>query len=104
MKLFVDDIRNPEDIYQESDWVVVRSYEEAVERLNNGDCTVISLDHDLGSDEPTGYDLAKWLSNNNAWPEQVYVHSANPVDSNNIIKEYKFWLKYYKGKNNSWEL
>ena len=107
MKLFVDDVRNPEDIYQENDWVVARSYEEAVQLLNNGDCIVISLDHDLNSHEFTGYDLAKWLTANNAWPQDVFIHSQNPVGANNIKKEHEFWLKYKNkdySNNGSWEL
>lgn len=96
MKLFLDDIRTPEYVYQEDDWVVARSYEEAVQILSNGDCTAISLDHDLNNDNFTGYDLAKWLTENNAWPAQVFIHSQNPIGAENILKEYEFWLKHKK--------
>ena len=109
MKLFVDDIRNPEYIYEEDDWTVARSYEEAVQILSNGDCTAISLDHDLGENVPTGYDLAKWLTKTNSWPVDVKIHSQNPVGANNILREYEFWLKHKDeikniSGNDSWEL
>lgn len=40
----------------------------------------LSLDHDLGDGEKTGYHLVIWMVENNKWPEEKpVVHSANPV-------------------------
>jgi len=100
LKIYLDDIRTPID----KDWVVVRNYDEFVNKvqevgLTNIDC--ISLDHDLGDTamqeyynnvspnykldydnikEKTGYDCAKWLVN--------YFYDTNPewIETNNIIK------------------
>jgi hypothetical protein len=50
----------------------------------------ISFDHDLGDNVPTGYDLARWLVeqdlDGNQMPDQFEyrVHSANPVGAANI--------------------
>lgn len=108
-KLYLDDVRTPID----SSWDVVRNYDEFVgfvklKGLEN--IEVISLDHDLGEgamieyytnvknnftldynniEEKTGYDCAKFLvaeSMNKKIPlPQIYIHSANPIGSANMM-------------------
>ena len=80
-RIYLDDVRTPID----KDWVVVRSYEEFVEKVNEiglPNIETISLDHDLGDTamkeyfdnvspnytldynnihEKTGYDAIKFL-------------------------------------------
>lgn len=97
-----------------SQWQVVRTYDEFVSHIRlNGleNYEVISLDHDLGRqamdeyynnvhpnyalnydnivNEKTGYDAAKWLvaesMRTNIPLPAVYVHSANPIGSANIM-------------------
>jgi hypothetical protein len=109
IRLYLDDVRTPID----TEWVVVRSFEQFASHIQyNGleNYDVISLDHDLGDSamneylnnvspnytldysnitEKTGMDCAKFLvaesmSNNIPLP-QVYVHSANPIGSANIM-------------------
>lgn len=109
MRLYLDDVRTPKDM----GWEVVRSYDEFVAHirlhgLENYD--VISLDHDLGDtamdeyynnvspnytldynniQEKTGLDCTKFLvaeSMGKSIPlPQIYVHSANPIGSANIM-------------------
>ena len=46
-KIYLDDVRTPVD----NDWIVVRSYDEFVEKVNEiglENIELISLDHDLG--------------------------------------------------------
>ncbi len=107
-KIYLDDVRTP----LEQDWVIVRSYEEFINKVNEiglEDIELISLDHDLGDSamsewhknvyhnytlnydnitEKTGYDCAKWLVEQwlNGRPRvQVYTHSANAIGSANIM-------------------
>lgn len=80
-KIYLDDVRTPVN----PDWIVVRSYDEFVEKVRElgfENIEVISLDHDLGDtamneyfnnvspnytldysniEEKTGMDCAKWL-------------------------------------------
>jgi hypothetical protein len=80
-RIYLDDVRTP----IENDWIVVRSYEEFVQKVEEvglENISTISLDHDLGPSsmqeyfsnvspnykldyenisEKTGYDCAKWL-------------------------------------------
>jgi hypothetical protein len=95
------------------EWQVVRNYDEFIAHIRlNGleNYEVISLDHDLGDTamkeyynnvhpnytldynnivEKTGYDCAKWLvaesMTKNVPLPQIYVHSANPIGSANIM-------------------
>jgi len=108
-RIYLDDVRTP---VEENKWIVVRSYEEFVNKVNEiglENIDIISLDHDLGDtamaewhrnvyhnyelnydniEEKTGYDVAKWLVNE--WMDgkpvvDVVVHSANAIGSGNIM-------------------
>ena len=89
--LYIDDERTPSTDHE---WVVVRSYNEAIDYLEANPCpSYISFDHDLG-DGPTGKDIATWMVRRdlNCEPGNDYiptdfqfnVHSANPVGRDNI--------------------
>ena len=77
MKVYLDDERTTPD-----GWVRVYWPDEAIELLNSGNVTEISLDHDLGDDERgTGYDVVLWIEEQVALrgftPPAMTVHSAN---------------------------
>jgi hypothetical protein len=107
--LYLDDVRTPVT----ENWIVCRNYDDLVAQIKFhglGSFETISLDHDLGEQamveyytnvrnnytldyqnivEKTGYDAAKFLvaesmSTNIPLP-QIYVHSANPIGSANIM-------------------
>lgn len=98
--LWLDDVRNPFLDFElkvpvvAGDIVWVRSFEEFNAWItNNGTPDVISFDHDLGDvndahPEKTGMDCAKSLIDycidNDAKLPRIYVHSSNPVGSENI--------------------
>lgn len=84
--LFLDDERIPKT---KRDFVVVRSYEEAVSHVTkNGIPAYITFDHDLGENSLTGYDFTKWICDYimsvNGEMFEWNVHSANPVGAENI--------------------
>ena len=107
--IYLDDVRTP----VADNWIVVRNYEEfvdAVEKTGLENIEVISLDHDLGEQamveyytnvknnyqldysniqEKTGYDCCKYLVSksmeSNIPLPQIYVHSANPIGSANMM-------------------
>ena len=60
--------------------------EQAIELLQRGSVTELSLDHDLGlldgPCERTGYDVLLWIEEQAAQgyrPPPIHLHSANPV-------------------------
>lgn len=119
--IWLDDLRIP--IQNLDKWIICKNYDEFVNKvtkigLNN--IELFSFDHDLGDlamqeffrstklgenlnydniKEKTGYDCAKWLINlaldqNILLPSNIYVHSANPVGSDNIIKLINNYFKH----------
>ncbi len=77
MKVYLDDERTtPEG------WTRVYWPSEAIELLQTGQVTELSLDHDLGNDaRGTGYDVVLWVEEQVAMhgfvPPTIVVHSAN---------------------------
>jgi len=106
INLFLDDIRNPKDIYgkhAEQDWTTIRTVGELWAQLielaypTDDICNpfdgriVISLDHDLGENQLTGYDFVKRLEaamdgdpTFRKLDINLLVHSANPVGGDNM--------------------
>lgn len=103
--LFIDDqindfslgneqaVRDPLVIDPKRKYLKAESYEKALELIEEQGCCphFISFDHDLGENQPTGYDLAKFLVEKDldepGWiPSnfQFQVHSANPIGKQNI--------------------
>ena len=108
-RLYLDDVRTPKD----DEWIVVRNYDEFVSNINLhglSNFELISLDHDLGEgamieyytnvknnyildynniNERTGMDCCRFLvseSMNQKIPlPQIYIHSANPIGSANMM-------------------
>lgn len=91
--LYVDDIRIPkvwkEDVVKVT---IARTYDETIELLKNYKYDIIDLDHDLG-EEKTGYDVAKFIVEEQINIPIVYVHTANPVGRMNIIDLMKHYTK-----------
>ena len=79
MKLWLDDTRDPTKLGF-TDFVWVKTVEEAIYILETQKVNFASLDHDLGFMTKSGYDVILHMENNNIWPpEGVHVHSMNPV-------------------------
>lgn len=82
MKIWVDDIRTPPD----DTWIWAKTSQDALDWLRSAQIceheqcqfTKMSLDHDLGGDDTTR-PIVMWMCENNFWPVEVVVHSANPV-------------------------
>lgn len=87
MKIFLDDVRDPSHVGLVNDeWVIKRTVKEVKDLLLEGNVTHMSLDHDLGEGQETGYDLTKWCAEFDIWPSKaVYVHSANVVGRDAIM-------------------
>jgi hypothetical protein len=104
--LFLDDERNPEDVFwmkiPDGDYIIVRTAEEFKQTINQkGLPNYISFDHDLGED-PNGYDCAKWLvdyciKTDKKLPTYT-VHSQNPIGKDNIIGYLENFKRVY-GEN-----
>jgi hypothetical protein len=109
--LFLDDERFPSDKTSApfGDWIICRSTEQAKDTIiAYGIPKHISFDHDLGENVPTGYDLVKWLTENDMDNKlsidnlNYFVHSANPIGKQNIeglLNNYLIFKKSTQEKN-----
>lgn len=60
---------------------------------------ILSLDHDLGENELTGYDFCKWLvetgfNDPEIYPRTIYLHTANGVGRDNMYQLLKLLNRY----------
>jgi hypothetical protein len=78
--VFLDDLRP-----QPKGFMVARNYYECINILESYTVNILSLDHDLG-EKKTGYDVTKWMVENDIWAEQIYLHTANPVGRANMYQ------------------
>lgn len=87
--LFLDDERFPP--HDGKFWFISRTYEEAIETMNELGCPqFMSFDHDLG-DAENGLNVAQWMVNRDLdsdgqWMKifEYTIHSMNPIGSKNI--------------------
>lgn len=73
-RLWVDDEREAPD-----GWLWARSVREAQKLIQDRHWDVISLDHDLGGGSDTRVIVMMMCENPDMWPDEVLVHSMNPV-------------------------
>ncbi len=104
INLFLDDCRDAP-----SNFVIARNVNDALYILANCKVNILSLDHDLGDNQPTGYDLVKvivesWTQSGDkiySYPKEIYLHTANGVGRDNMFKlleRYKpEWVKLHRG-------
>lgn len=107
--LFIDDERMPTDVtwgneafYSTYPWTIARNKQQVMELIAMyGFPDFVSFDHDLGTDEPTGKDIANWmigvdLDGIYRIPDnfQFYVHSQNPIGKRNIENLLTPYLEY----------
>lgn len=80
-KIFLDDLRDIPDGWDGTD-----NIEEVIEALKTREILWLSLDHDLGEDVPTGYELVKRMVEEDVWPSKgIYLHSSNVVGIENML-------------------
>lgn len=101
MKLWLDDVRNPKHYDDWEDAVWVTTPEEAIDYLDTGRVTHLSLDNDLGLDYGVdgpprdGYSVAKWLEQRVADddlfmpPDVLEAHTANSVARQKMLAAFR---------------
>ena len=106
INLFLDDLRDCPDGF-----ILVKTVSQLIYKLDelkelDQEVKILSLDHDLGENEPTGYDFVKYLIelgqyNPNIYPKQIFLHTADGVGRDNMFKlleRYKpDWVKLHRG-------
>lgn len=85
IKIFLDDILCPEQVYKSKGWVTCRNINDVMRFLRMGGITYLSLDGDMGLDNegndiPGGVELLNWMKASNTWPDcGIFIHSSSPI-------------------------
>ena len=100
MKIFIleDDPNRVDQFFKKLSFghnlTVVDNVREAKAILSKTPFDIFLLDHDLGGrvyvdskEENTGYQLARWIVEQNISPKQIYIHSMNPTGAQNMLHE-----------------
>ena len=79
--IWLDDFREAPEDWERTYWP-----DEMIEKLQDNNVDVISLDHDLGNDERgTGYDVLVWALMRGCCPDNVRMVTSNPVGRDRMI-------------------
>ena len=86
INLYLDDLR-----VCPKDFVIARTFEEAIKLIESNNINILSLDHDLGEDAKghilkSGYDLVKYICENNIHINKIYIHTDNAVGRENMYQ------------------
>lgn len=78
LSLWLDDERTPPS----SEWFWVKTALDAIKALRTANFEIVSLDHDLGEDAGTGYDVLLFLeaqvfTNPSFRAPEIRIHTAN---------------------------
>lgn len=97
MNIYLDD--ETEDVRPTPEgFIRCRWPEEVIEHLKTGQVKIVSLDHDLGCDERTGYDVCLWIEQevvlHEFQPPTILIHSANPVGIARMRRSVEFIKRY----------
>ena len=90
INIYLDDLRK-----HPNHFVLAKTYEEGVKLLKENKVGILSLDHDLGENPKTGellktgYDLVKYICQNNIFVEKIYIHTDNVIGRENMYQTLK---------------
>jgi len=92
-KLYLDDMRDTP-----KGWDRVHTAQECVDAITTQQYDTVSLDHDLGENQPTGYEVLVWLEEvvykyKDFKIPTVFIHTDNPVGRARMVQALeKIWV------------
>ncbi|EFM12093.1 conserved hypothetical protein [Paenibacillus curdlanolyticus YK9] len=60
-----------------SGFLLARNVEEAILLIANMEIGILSLDYDLGYDQPTGLEIVRYMTEHGVFPQEVYLHTSS---------------------------
>ena len=94
--IYIDDVRNNVNWYNNhlsnQDWMlhVSRTFQHTIDLIQailySGESAsfILDLDHDLGENNFSGYEICKWIVENHIPLVGFHIHSMNPVGVANM--------------------
>lgn len=95
LKVFLDDMRTPPN-----GWILTDSVASTIDALKTDRVSHLSLDHDLGEVQETGYDVLVWIERevvcNQFVPPIITIHSSNPSGRERMALAIESIYKWHK--------
>lgn len=99
IKVFIDDERFPPS--DGHPWIIIRTLQQFKHLVETkGFPDFISFDHDLGENEPTGFNIVQYIVETDLDKNNIpahftwYTHSQNPIGKINIDCLLKSYLEF----------
>lgn len=70
--VYLDDYRRPP-----AGFTLARSADECILLLAEAEVDILSLDFELGWDQPTGLNVAKYIVDSGRYPRRIYLHTSS---------------------------
>lgn|SRR5690554_5273766 len=67
-------------------FVLARTAEECMLLLQDCEINILSLDHDLGLDQPTGFDVVKFMVQHGRYANDIYLHTSSAMGKSNMFQ------------------
>ena len=67
-------------------FVLARTGEECLLLLEQCEVGILSLDHDMGWEEPNGFEIVKELVRRSLYPKEIYLHSSSALGRMNMFQ------------------
>lgn len=81
INVYMDDIR-----HCPAGFVLARTVDECIALLDECEIGILSLDHDMGWNQPTGYDVTKYIVAQNKYPREIYLHTSSAIGRSNMYQ------------------
>lgn len=67
-------------------FTLARNAEECIALLESCEIHILSLDHDLGYDQPTGYDVTRYMVEHGKFAREIYLHTSSAIGRTNMYQ------------------
>ena len=67
-------------------FILARNIRECITLLEEYEIGILSLDHDLGWNEPTGYEVAKYMTDHGKYAREIYLHTSSSIGCTNMFQ------------------
>lgn len=79
--VFMDDLRP-----KPKGFVLARTGEECLLLLEDNQVDILSLDHDMGWAQPSGFEVVQEMVRRSLFPREIYLHSSSSMGRMNMFQ------------------
>ncbi|WP_442604057.1 cyclic-phosphate processing receiver domain-containing protein [Paenibacillus sp. KN14-4R] len=68
-------------------FVLARNAAECILLLQSSEVDILSLDYDLGWDQPNGGEVVRWIVAAGKFPSRIYLHTSSHIGKTKMYEE-----------------